>query len=141
MKTIVRFAFAFLLGTLALSTAHAADAGASIQAVLISASKGGGPSDPRVAQYEANLKRSLPFDTFKFVAEGSAAGNGTISLGGHRVELSGVERAGGEIRVRVKWSGGGRELMNTALTLRPGVPAVLGRGGEGEVPVVVLIAR
>jgi hypothetical protein len=141
MKTIVHIAFVLLLGVLALSSAHAADAGASIQAVLITASKGDGRSDPKLAPYEAILKRSTPYDTFKFVAEGSArianGANGGISLGGHRVELSGVERAGGEIRVKVKWSDGGRTMVDTSLGLPVGVGVVLGRGGE----VVVLIGR
>lgn len=144
MNSIVRFAFALLLGALVLPTLHAAE-NASVQAVLISASKGNGRSDPKVAPYEANLKRTLPFDTFKYVTEGGASlavgGNGAISLGGHRLEFSGIERAGGGLRMRVKWSSGNRELMSTTVSLPSGVAVVLGRGGEGEVPVVVLIAR
>ena len=44
----------------------------------------------------------------------------------------------------MRWSAGGRTLMNTGLSLRPGVPAVLGgpsTGNKGEVYAVILIGR
>lgn len=145
MRRLIHLMLALWLGVVATSAAALAADGASVQALLISASKGKGGSDPRLAEYESTLKRTLPFDTFKLVSQGSAAvaggGKGTISLGGHRLELSGGERTGGGIKVRVEWTQGGRTLMNTEFTLQPGVPVVMGRGGEGEVPVMLLIAK
>lgn len=137
-----------LLFAVALSgpAARAADS-TSVQALLILASKGQGGSDPRLAEYEATLKRTLRFDTFKLAGQGSASVSGgsasaSINLGGgHRVQIAGGDRAGAGIRVRVTWTNGGREMMNTSLTLQPGIPAVLGSGGDGEVPVVLVIAR
>jgi hypothetical protein len=142
----LRITFALLLGFAAIAPSALAADSASVQALLITASKGGGGSDPALAPYEATLKRTLPFDTFRLAGQGSASvsGNGraTISLpGGHRVELSGGDRGGGGIKVNVEWKKGGEVVMATALTLRPGVPAVLGRGGDGDVPVVLLVAR
>ncbi|MES2692145.1 MAG: hypothetical protein V4773_01645 [Verrucomicrobiota bacterium] len=144
MRRLIHLTFALFLGLAVLSPAVRAAEGVAVQALLITASNGKGGSDPRLAEYEANLKRSLRFDTFKLVGQGSAnvAGNATIGLpGGHRLQLSGGERAGNGLKVRVEWTQGGRELMNTQLTLQPGIPAILGRGGEGEAPVVLLIAR
>lgn len=146
MRRLIQITLALLLGLIATSPFALAADGVSVQALLISASKGKGGSDPRLAEYEATLKRTLPFDTFKLTGQGSASlpGNGsaTISLsGGHRLQLTGGGRAGSGIKVRVEWTGGGREIMNTSLVLQPGIPAVLGRGGDGEVPVVLLIAR
>ena len=147
MRRLIHLTLALVLGLAALSSAARAADGASIQALLIIASKGKGASDPRLAEYEATLKRTLRFDTFKLAGQGSAsvAGNNssaTITLGGgHRLQLRGGDRAGSGIRVRVEWTNGGREMMNTSLTLQPGIPAVLGSGGDGEVPVVLVIAR
>lgn len=146
MRRLIHLTFALLLGTFALPHHALAAEGTSVRAILISASKGKGGSDPRLAPYESTLRRTLKFDSFKFVGEGSAAvsGNGqaSIALGGnHEIQLSGADRVGRGIKLRVKWTHGGRELMNTSFTLQPGVPVVLGRGDEGEVPVVLLIAR
>ena len=146
MRRLIHLVLALLLGVVATSLPAFAAEGASIQALLISASKGKGGSDPRLAPYEPTLKRTLPFDTFKLVGQGSASvsggGRASIALsGGHRLQLSGGERAGNAIKVRVEWTSGGRMLMNTEFTLQPGVPVVMGRGGEGEVPVVLLIAN
>ena len=146
MRRLIYLMLAALLGLIATSSSAFAADGTSVQALLITASKGKGGSDPRLAPYEATLKRTLPFDTFKFSGEGSAsiAGNGraTIRLtGGHQLQLTGGERAGDGIKVRVEWTNGGREVISISMTLQPGIPAVLGRGGEGEVPVILLIAK
>jgi hypothetical protein len=121
--------------------------GASVQALLISASNAKGGSDPKLAAYDATLRRNLPLNTFRLVGEGAAAvpagGSSTVSLGrGHRLELQ-HEKGGGGIRLKVQWINGGKTLINTSLTLQAGVPAVLGRRGDddGEVPVILLIAR
>ena len=146
MRRLIPFTLALCLGLIATGLAAPAQ-NASIHALLIIAAKGKGNSDPRLAEYEATLRRTLRFDTFKLAGQGSASVSGansraSISLGsGHKLQLSGGDRAGGGIRVRVEWTHGGREVMNTALTLQPGIPAVLGSGGDGEVPVVLVIAR
>lgn len=147
MRRLIHLTLALLLGIVATAPVALAADGASVQALLISASKGGKGSDPALAPYEATLKRTLPFDTFKLTAQGSASvsgakSNASISLGaGHRIQLSGVTRADDGIKVRVEWTKGGEAMMSTSLTLQPGVPAVLGRAGDGEVPVVLLIAK
>lgn len=147
MRRLMHLSLAVFCALLATVPAAMAAGAASVQALLISASKGKGASDPRLADYEATLKRTLPFDTFKLMGQGSAAvsgGNSNAAIGlpgGHRLQVSGGDRAGNGIKVRVEWTSGGREVMNTSLVLQPGIPAVLGRGGDGEVPVVLLIAR
>ena len=127
-------------------TCQAADS-TSVHALLISASNQKGGSDPKLAGYESTLRRNLPFDTFRLTGEGSTSiasgGSSSLALGrGHRLELQ-SEKGGGGIRLKVQWMNGNKVVMNTTLTLQPGVPAVLGRrgGDEGEVPVVLVIAK
>jgi hypothetical protein len=127
--------------------AAAAD-GASVHALLISASNRKGVPDPKLAEYETTLRRNLPLDTFRLTGEGSAriaaGGQASVSLGqGHRLDLTSEKGGGPGIRLKVQWTSGNRVVMNTALTLQPGVPAVLGRrgGDESEVPVVLLVAK
>lgn len=145
MRRLIHHTLALLLGLAVLSSAALAAEGASVRALLISASKGKGASDPQLAQYVDNLKSTLPFDTFKLAGQGSASVSAaaTINLpGGHRVQLSDASRSGDTIKIRVEWTQGNRQIMATSLTLQAGLPAIIGRGsGEGEVPVVLLIAR
>ena len=122
---------------------------ASIRGVLISASNDKGETDRRLAPYEPTLRRILRFESYRHLGEGSTSLNvpekGELPLGdGHRLELETENAEGKAIHVRVRWVAGGRTLMNTALVLRPGVPAVLGgpsTGNKGEVYAVILIGK
>lgn len=123
-----------------------AERSASIHAILITASNTKGGVDRRLEPYAANLKRTLPFDTFRFAAEDRTAlpsgGRATVTFAGnHRIEIEDDPGAG--LRLKVYWLKGPEEIIRTTLTLNPGVPAVLVRrgAGEGDVPVVLLIAR
>lgn len=138
---------ALVFATGVMPLAGQAAEGASVQALLISASNQKGGSDARLAAYETTLRRNLPFNTFRLDGEGTAAisagKSASLALGrGHKLELQ-SEGGGGGIRLKVQWLNGTKVVMNTTLTLQPGVPAVLGRrgGDEGEVPVVLVIAR
>ena len=121
----------------------------SIQGILISASNESGKTDRRLAPYEPTLRRILRFESYRFLGEDSAAltvpETGRLSLGnGHELAVTTERAEGHAIHVRVRWSGGGRTLMNTGLVLRAGVPAVLGgptTGHNGEVYAVILIGR
>lgn len=118
---------------------------AQYSALLVAASKKPGPNDPRLAPYEANLRKILRFESFRLIGEDHAnvagTGQGQLSLGdGHQLLL---EAEGGH-RVQATWKQGSRTLMNTALSLKPGVPAILGgpaTGKEGEAYAVILIAK
>ena len=145
---IIQTGFIIFLAALVAPPSARAAGSSSVHALLISASNQKGAADPRLAPYEATLRRNLPFESFRYVDEGSAAVAGsapaTLSLGrSHRLELAGERSSGRGIRVSVKWFDGSRELLSTTLVLQPGVPAVLGRrgGNEAEVPVVILTAR
>ncbi|MDP3072137.1 MAG: hypothetical protein Q8N18_17735 [Opitutaceae bacterium] len=118
----------------------------SVQAILITASNQQGGVDRKLAAYAENLKRNLPFDTFRFAAEDRTTlpegGRATITFAGdHRLELE--DSPGGGIRLKVFWLTGPDVVISTTLTLQAGVPGVLVRrgAGSGEVPVVLLIAR
>jgi multidrug efflux pump subunit AcrA (membrane-fusion protein) len=64
-----------------------------------------------------------------------APANGTVKT----VNFS----SGDSVKVRVRWLDGDRVLMQTGLSLRPGVPAVLGgpARGNGEVYAVIVVGR
>ena len=147
MKIIVRLAlFLALLGGLALS---ARAEGAAVQGILITASNEAGQTDRRLAPYEPTLRRILRFESFHYVGEDRATldvpATGSLSLGdGHELQLETERSDGKAVHLKVRWTAGGRTLMNTGLTLRPGVPAVLGgpsTGQKGEVYAVILVGR
>lgn len=143
MNTIRLLLLAGLFAFTGLLTAGAAER-ASFQGILIAGSNEEGQTDRRLAPYEGNLKRMLPFKSFRYLGEGSASievpGRGSLSVGrGHRLELS-TEPAGNRVRVEVSWPGAG---LNTGLSLAPGAHTILGeaRGGNGEVLAVIFIRR
>jgi hypothetical protein len=127
--------------------ARAAD-DASVHAILITASKEKAPADKRLAPYEATLQRNLPESSFTYVAEATASVSGknsrNISLAdGHRIELQGIDKDAEGITMKVRWLNGNVVVMNNAFTFKPGVPIVLGQrpGGDGNVPIVILVAK
>lgn len=147
MKTIRLILFLTAFAGL-LSVAHAAER-VRFQGILISASNDKGKTDGRLAAYEPNLKSILRFESYHFIGEDSASLTvseaGHLALGEeHQLDVTAESADGKGIRVRVRWTQGGRTLMNTGLVLRPGVPAVLGgpsTGKKGEVYAVLLIGR
>lgn len=139
-KLIALLALAFLLPALG----HAA----TFEAILVVASRRPGKSDPRLAPYEANLKRLLRFESFRQAGQGSAKidvpGTGRIKLGeGQSLEVETSAPTDSGIRARARWIHGSKLLMDTGLVFRPGVPAVLGgpSKGDNEVYAVILIAK
>ena len=150
MKT-TRFIFGLLLlgAASGLVTIARAAERAGIRGILVSASNERGESDRRLASYEPNLRRILRFESYRFLGEDSATLNipekRQLSIGaGHHLEVETENSDGRSIHIRVRWVAGGRTLMNTALVLRPGVPAVLGgfpTGNKGEVYAVILIGH
>ena len=147
MKTIRLTLLLAVLGGLA-RCARAADR-ASLQGILISASNESGQTDRRLAAYEPTLRKILRFESYRFLGDDSASLDvpafGSLSLGdGHELAVTTESSDGKSIHVKVRWTAGGRTLMSTGLTLRPGVPAVLGgpsTGNKGEVYAVILIGR
>lgn len=122
---------------------------ASFRAIMIVASKQKGETDRRLAPYEPTLRRILRFESYRFLSEDTGAiavpGKGVLSLGsGHQLELETEQTGEGTRRVRIRWTAGNRVLMNTGLSLRPGVPAVLGGppwGDKGDVSAMIVIVR
>ncbi len=146
MKTI---RLILLLASLAGLCAVARADSANIRGILISASNESGQTDRRLAQFEPTLRRILRFESYRFLGDDSTSlevpAQGSLSIGdGHELEVSTEKSDGKSIHVKVRWSSGGRTLMNTGLVLRPGVPAVLGgpsTGNKGEVYAVILVGR
>jgi len=146
MKTILRLVLLFVALAVPLASVRAAEA--SVQAILITASKQPGQTDRRLSQYEPTLRRILRFESYHYVGEDSAhldvPASGSLAIGdGHELEVTTEKADGKTLHVKVRWTSGGRTLMNTGLTLRPGVPAVLGgpSTANGEVYAVILIGR
>lgn len=129
--------------------AHAAER-VKLHAFLITASnQRGGQSDPRLAAYEPTLRRLMRFESFEY--QGSdrgdiAAGETTTLMVGQGHELT-VQAAENPFQLRVRWADGtgSRTLMNTGISLRRGVPAVLGGPptgrAAGEVYAVFIVAQ
>src|SRR6478736_5650383 len=148
MKTILRLALLFVALAIPLASARAAGASASVQGILITASNEPGKTDARLASYEPTLRRILRFQSYHYVGEDRAnlavPESGNLALGdGHQLEVTTEHADGKSVQVKVRWTAGGRNLMNTGLTLRPGVPAVLGgpSTSNGEVYAVILIGQ
>jgi hypothetical protein len=153
MKTPIRLlalAIALAIAAPLALPAPAAKAGrraesTQVRAILVYASNKKGGVDRRLAAYADNLRRNLPFDTFRYGGEGTSVlpkdGHATITFAGdHRVELQ--DEPGDDLRLKTYWMKSAEVIISTTLTLSPGVPAVLARrGGGDEVPVVLLIAR
>lgn len=144
MKTIFRFAFFLAAFAGLLASAGAA----SLEGILISASNEPGQTDRRLSAYEPTLKRILRFESYQYVGGDRASlevpATGNLSLGdGHELEVTTEPSDGKAVHVKVRWTAGGRTLMNTGLVLRPGVPAVLGgpSTGKGGTYAVILIGR
>jgi len=147
MRLIPLLSLLCLLSVLTSSRLAAAD-NVDVSALLVSASKEPGPSDPRLKPYEATLRRILRFESFKLLGQGRASintpGKGDVTLGARHSLLVEAEAGGGGEHVQVTWRQSGRTLMRTGLVLRPGVPAVLGGPGTGQggdVYAVIVIAR
>jgi hypothetical protein len=146
MKTILRLTL--LIAALAGLAVSSRAAETSIQGILITASNEAGKTDGRLAQYEPTLRRILRFESYHFIGDDTTnldiPATGNLSVGdGHALEITTEKSDGKSIHVKVRWTAGGRTLMNTGLTLRPGVPAVLGgpSTSKGEVYAVILIGR
>ena len=135
--------------TLSAATASAVESGnISVRGILVAASREPGDTDRRLARYEQTLRKILRFESFQQLGAGRGSaeipGEGRLSLGqGHSLEFTTEASPGNNIRVRVQWRGGNRNLMRTGLVLRPGVPAVLGgpSRNDDEVFAVILIAE
>jgi hypothetical protein len=144
---ITRLLFCLLILCGLLLPARAADRTA-IRAILVVASNDKGPSDKRLAAYEPTLRNILRFESYRFLGEGSATldipAKGALSLGqGHRLEVETENADKRTVHLRVGWFDGGRVLMRTVISQRPGVPTVLGgpSRGNGEVYAVIVIGR
>lgn len=142
MKTLRILLALICLAGIGAAAAHAT----TVNAILITAGNNGGATDPRLAPYESTLRRVLRFNAYTFqgsdatrVSDGSRA---TLLIGqGHELE---VEGGSNPYAIRIRWNDGDRTLMNTGLTLRPGVPAIIGgprTGRSDEVYAVILVAR
>ncbi|HEX2852142.1 MAG TPA: hypothetical protein VHO24_02810 [Opitutaceae bacterium] len=145
---IIQLMFLAALLIVSRSAAVAAES-ANVRAMLVIASNEKGGSDSSLSAYAPTLRRILRFESFRLAGEGSAnlatPGKAGVNLGrGHSLDLEADKSDGRGVRLRVRWEGGGRSLMNTGLVLQPGVPAVLGgpsTGRDGEVWAVILVAN
>lgn len=142
MKTIrLLFWLAALTGIF--SAAHAA-APVTIKGILIAAANESGQSDRRLASYEANLKRILRFESFRFLGEDSVTiavpASGSLSLGnGQQVSLETESTDGKTVLLKVRWGSVRHEYV-----LQRGSTTVLGgpgTGKKGEVYAVIIIGK
>jgi hypothetical protein len=140
LATIALFA---LIATLFGGVAQAADS-INIRAALILGSNEGGGVDPSLRQYERNLKKVLPFDTFKNRGSSRARinvpGSNTIALGGeHHVSVQVDPAADGKYRISAQWKRSGRTLVNTTVVASKNRPTVLVGPSSGKGRVILLL--
>lgn len=129
-----------LAGSIAVSAAEANRA--TINAILVIASNERGATDPKLAPYEANLKRTLRYESFRFAGEGSASvaagGSAVVSLpNNNRLEVQAERSEGRGVRLKVRYGG-------TDVVIPPGKTVILaGRpaGKSGEVSAVIVTAE
>jgi hypothetical protein len=141
MKTPLRLllCLAALLALPSLVSAAAAAGATRVRAILIVASNKPAAGDPKLAPYDANLRRILRFESFRWVAEGTATvpetGTATVTLvRDHKVELAAEGRA-----IRATWFEGSKKVI--ALSLPDG-PSILGGppwSADGEVCAIILL--
>jgi hypothetical protein len=143
MKTL-RYLCAALLLAIAGSLLAAPARAATLHAVLLIASPKPGPTDPRLAAYEVPMKRVLRFNSYIFqgsdTAEIGQNSRAELVIGqGHELI---VETGENPLALRIRWAAGG---LNTGITVRPGVPVVLGGSStgknNGEVYAVILMLK
>ncbi len=143
MKTIRLFCTALALTLIGPPAVSAADANrATINAILVIASNERGPTDQKLAPYEANLKRTLRYESFRFAGEGSASvsagGTAVVSLpNNNRLEVQAERSDGRGVRLKVRY--GGTDVM-----IPPGKTVILaGRpaGKSGEISAVIVTAE
>ncbi|EDY81736.1 hypothetical protein VDG1235_1354 [Verrucomicrobiia bacterium DG1235] len=130
----------------AATPATAADS-VRIKATLILGTNDGGGVDGSLRQYEKNLKRVLPFDTFKSQGSGSAnvslPGSSRIGIGGGQTVNVDVQSTGdSKYRIAARWSKGGQTYINTTVVASKNRPTVLvGPSSGGGKLILLLVAN
>ncbi len=108
----------------------------SVRAIAFVASHDRGPTDQQLAPYESVLRNNLRFESFRYLAESSAAvapgSAATISLPGGRIRVE--SDPSGSVRV---------EHNGTVVTVARGRPAVFmgGPAGKGQVSGIIVMAQ
>ncbi len=134
----------FGLGTLLPSAAQASSV--QVKAVLIHASDEEGPSDPRLADIEPQLRKVLGFARYRHFGEGNAQielpGSATIRLGrGYTLDVEASQAGRGRIRLQVNWRKGNQGLMSTSTVVSRGrAPAILGGPSHEDGKLIVTLA-
>jgi hypothetical protein len=143
MNTIRLILTAAVLALFGLPAISAADANrATIHAILVIASNERGPTDPKLAPYEANLKRTLRYESFRFAGEGSAAvapgGTAVVTLpNNNRLEVQAERGDGRGARVKVRYGGTDVAIPSGKTVILAGRPA----GQAGEISAVIVTAE
>lgn len=132
-----------IFATLFASVAQGADS-INIRATLILGSNEGGGVDASLHQYERNLKKVLPFDTFKDRGSSRASvavpGSNIIGLSReHDVSVK-VDPAGnGKYRISAQWKRSGHTLVNTTVVASKDRPTVLVGPSSGDGRMILLL--
>ncbi|MDQ8185611.1 hypothetical protein [Pelagicoccus sp. SDUM812002] len=132
-----------IFNSLFASVSVAADS-INIRATLILGSNEGGGVDASLSQYERNLKKILPFDTFKNQGSSRASvsvpGSNIIGLSGeHDVSVK-VDPAGdGKFRISAQWKRSGHTLVNTTVVASKDRPTVLVGPNSGNGRIILLL--
>ena len=121
--------------------------GKSLQAVLVLASNKDAPADRDLGSLDGLLRRVLKFKHYEHLGSARTTakvpGKTTLKVGhGNVLAVDLSDAGGGKVRAAVRWTKGGKGVVNTTVVLSPGTPAILGGASHaGGKLVVALTAR
>jgi hypothetical protein len=150
-KATQRFVSGFillLLGILPLDLIAEEGGTVRLDVILVEAGTGDAGVDPALRAYGTTLKRLFRFGQYRQVSQASvrlsAGASGEARFpGGQQVSLLRQSTAGSGVRVQLRWVKNRTRLLETALTLKGGTPAVLGgpRGEAGSTYILIVRRR
>lgn len=117
----------------------------TVNAVLILASNEKGQTDPRLAEYERNLRNVFRFEQFTSLGQGSTRmslpGDAEIRLPANQtLDLEAAYYGEGMVWLRVVWKDGGRVFMNNVYTKwARGTPIVVGGAAKDGGRLILIV--
>lgn len=132
------------IAVLALVPASARAQQVTIRATLIRASDAPGETDERLKSFEPNLRRIFGFQSYELYGDGSAAGDGSATVGidlghGNSLDIHLAPADEGKVEAGINWQGPGGPVLNTTVVMSRGVPIILGGGQQDGGTLIIAV--
>ena len=140
LRWLAAFTFATIAGTSAFGATDY-----RVSAILFVASAEDKPSDAKLTRFEAELKRILRFQSFKFVGEGAATPDrdGKLQItpsAGHKIQLKLDSSKERRVGMTLLWHRDERLVLDQAVSPHIGKPTIfIGPAADGSGAVFGLI--